>query len=123
MGATSGSAAVRLTSNNAAINAVSPGINSVLLGNDRAIAMTIMLVGMDRTAASTVANTYFNDIIVAKKGTGGNYIQLGTPRTLGTSNPTVSITIGANQLLDVTVTPANANSWHFVAKLSCVEML
>jgi hypothetical protein len=123
MGATSASTPVRLTSDRAAINAVSPNINSILLANDRAIAMTMMMVGCDRTATGTVVNMYFVDILIGKRPSGGNYIQVGTPRTLGTSGPTVSITIGADQLLDVTVTPATANSWHFVAKFSCVEML
>jgi hypothetical protein len=124
-GSTTASAPVRLTSDQLAATAVSPNVNSILLANDRAIAMTMMMIGTDRTATGTVANMYFVDILIGKKATGGNYIQIGTPRTLGTLVPTVSLTIDSDgkQMLDVTVTPANANTWHFVAKFSCVEML
>ena len=122
LGVTTGGAAVRLTSDRAAINTVAPNINSVLVGNDRAVAMSIKLVGMDQTATTTRSNAYFNEILMSKDALGGSVVNLGTARTLGVDIPTVAITVGAEGLLSVVVTPANTNTWHFLAKLSCAEV-
>jgi hypothetical protein len=122
-GISTGGAAVRLTSDTLAINAVAPNINSVWLGNDRAHAMSVKLVGIDATATSTHVNAYFNDVLVGKDLGGAFNIYLGTPRTLGVDLPTVAITVGAENLLSIVVTPANANTWHFLAKLSCAETM
>jgi hypothetical protein len=122
-GVTTASAAVRLTADGAAINSTAPNINSVVLGNDRATAMTVMLVGMDNTATTTRINAYFNEVLVGKDAVGAMVIAPGTARTLGSDIPTVAITVGAEGLLSIVVTPATANTWHFLAKLSCVEIM
>ena len=121
MGVSTAGAAVRLTSDRGAINSVSPGINSVLVGNDRAVSMTVQLIGVDNTATNNRTNAYFNDILMSKDALSATAIYLGTPRTLGVDLPTVAITVGAEGLLSIVVTPANSNTWHFLAKLSCAE--
>jgi hypothetical protein len=115
-------AAVRLTSNGGAIDAVAPGINSVLIGSQRFVSFTIQIVGQKTTGAVTVGNAYFNDVLIAKEGGGTVIIYVGgSPRTLGLTLPTVGITIGGEGLLNVTCTPGDADDWQFVAKLSTVE--
>jgi hypothetical protein len=120
-GIATGGAAVRLTSDQLAINTASPNINSVHMGAQRGIAMSVKLVGLDVTNATTTANAYFNEVLWAKNGSGASTIALGTARTLGTALPTVAITVGAEGLLSIVVTPANSNTWHFLAKLSICE--
>jgi hypothetical protein len=123
MGISTAGAAVRLTSDNQPINTVAPGINSVTVGNERYVAMTIMIIGADVTVGSTRSNAYWNDVLQGKDALGGHQINVGaTPRTLGVDLPTVAITVGAEGFLSVVVTPANTNTWHFLAKISAVEL-